>query len=102
MSKVTFLHRFHCIFGYVHPAEIPISLHIRAVWSEFLFGAFWIANESMFLRVDNEDSDQTDLRFRWMHMSEGTLAHIAAQLHYENTPIQIYRKFHLQKLKIFR
>ena len=23
-------------------------------------------------------------------------------LHYENTPIQIYRKFHLQKLNIFR
>ena len=23
-------------------------------------------------------------------------------VHYENTPIQIYRKFHLQKLKIFR
>ena len=23
-------------------------------------------------------------------------------LHYENTPIQIYRKFHLQKLKIFK
>ena len=22
--------------------------------------------------------------------------------HYENTPIQIYRKFHLKKLKIFR
>ena len=22
--------------------------------------------------------------------------------HYENTPIQMYRKFHLQKLKIFR
>ena len=22
--------------------------------------------------------------------------------HYENTPIQIYRTFHLQKLKIFR
>ena len=22
--------------------------------------------------------------------------------HYENTPIQIYRRFHLQKLKIFR
>ena len=22
--------------------------------------------------------------------------------HYENTPIQIYRKFHLQKLKVFR
>ena len=26
----------------------------------------------------------------------------SCQLHYENTPIQIYRKFHLQKLKIFR
>ena len=24
------------------------------------------------------------------------------QYHYENTPIQIYRKFHLQKLKTFR
>ena len=23
-------------------------------------------------------------------------------IHYENTPIQIYRKFHLKKLKIFR
>ena len=23
-------------------------------------------------------------------------------VHYENTPIQIYRIFHLQKLKIFR
>ena len=23
-------------------------------------------------------------------------------MHYKNTPIQIYRKFHLQKLKIFR
>ena len=23
-------------------------------------------------------------------------------VHYENTPIQIYRKFHLQKLTIFR
>ena len=26
----------------------------------------------------------------------------AEKYHYENTPIQIYRKFHLQKLKIFR
>ena len=29
-------------------------------------------------------------------------AHDLACFHYENTPIQIYRKFHLQKLKIFR
>ena len=45
-------------------------------------------------------------------MSEGTLSDVAAQIvkqvrdrpfiHYENTPIQIYGKFHLQKLKIFR
>ena len=28
---------------------------------------------------------------------------LAKQLcHYKNTPIEIYRKFHLQKLKIFR
>ena len=26
----------------------------------------------------------------------------AAHIHYENTPVQIYREFHLQKLKIFR
>ena len=25
-----------------------------------------------------------------------------SKIHYENTPIQIYRKFHLQKLKKFR
>ena len=27
---------------------------------------------------------------------------IKCEVHYENTPIQLYRKFHLQKLKIFR
>ena len=27
---------------------------------------------------------------------------ITGEKHYENPPIQIYRKFHLQKLKIFR
>ena len=27
---------------------------------------------------------------------------ISLRFHYENTPIQMYRKFHLQKLKIFR
>ena len=29
------------------------------------------------------------------------MAQIKVDFHYENTPIQIYRKFHLQKLKIF-
>ena len=30
------------------------------------------------------------------------LYHVFVVTHYENTPIQIYRKFHLQKLKVFR
>ena len=40
--------------------------------------------------MDNEDTNG----LRWAHMSEGTFP-----AHYENTPIQIYIKFHLQKLK---
>ena len=28
--------------------------------------------------------------------------YLSSEKHYENTPIQVYRKFHLQKLKIFR
>ena len=35
------------------------------------------------------------------NISTSFVTEIAAN-HYENTPIQIYRKFHLQKLKIFR
>ena len=31
-----------------------------------------------------------------------TCIQVPGDMHYENTPIQIYRKFHLQKLKIFR
>ena len=34
--------------------------------------------------------------------SKSTLSIQSWISHYENTPIQIYRKFHLQKLKIFR
>ena len=38
-------------------------------------------------------------------MSEGAFSHVEAHIcrpcHYENTPMQICRKFHLQKLKIF-
>ena len=30
------------------------------------------------------------------------LLYILSLNHYENMPIQIYRKFHLQKLKIFK
>ena len=40
---------------------------------------------------------QRDVRLRQACWGFDTMATI----HYENTPIQIYRKFHLQKLKIF-
>ena len=33
---------------------------------------------------------------QWLHVHDET------DIHYENIPIQIYGKFHLQKLKIFR
>ena len=40
-------------------AKIPISLRIRAVWSESSLGAFWIAKEAKCIHVDREDSDKT-------------------------------------------
>ena len=46
-------------FGYVRPAKIQSSLRIRAVWSESLLGAFWIASEANCLHADTEDSDLT-------------------------------------------
>ena len=63
---------------------------MRLVWSESSVGAFWIAKDAKFLHVDNEYSDMTVqlCRLIWVH--------------YKNMPIQIYRKFHLQKLKFFR
>ena len=39
------------------------------------------------VKVDSQESYPCDFMFAF---------------HYENTPMQIYRKFHLQKLKIFR
>ena len=41
-----------------------------------------------------------DLDFYCSHLLRKIFCHGAT--HYENMPIQIYRKFHLQKLKIFR
>ena len=34
--------------------------------------------------------------------TRGEMLQLSFLIHYENTPIQVYRKFHLQKLKIFR
>ena len=47
--------------------------------------------------VENGFSVSIVLRALYMHTSYQQ----AAIIHYENTPIQIYRKIHLQKLKIF-
>ena len=45
---------------------------------------------------------ETDKPFKF-HFREGEhTENDLSCVRYENTPIQIYRKFHLQKLKIFR
>ena len=38
----------------------------------------------------------------FIQSNDGIGGSIVSEYHYENTPIQIYRKFHLQKPKIFR
>ena len=43
----------------VCPANTPISLGIRPVWSESSLCAQWIAKDPSFLHADSEDSDQT-------------------------------------------
>ena len=50
-----------CTFRFVHQAKIKISLRIRAVWSDFSLGIFWINKNAMFIQAneDNEYSDQT-------------------------------------------
>ena len=39
---------------------------------------------------------------KYFYLKQTGLYFAFLQLHNENTPIQVYRKFHLQKLKIFR
>ena len=40
--------------------------------------------------------------FSWRNKKDISNFQMKKVPHYENMPIQIYRKFHLQKLKIFR
>ena len=54
-----------------------------------------VAFRLLFLSVLEQDCDLLLWRFLNVFVSQ-------LQIHYKNTPIQIYRKFHLQKLKIFR
>ena len=63
---------------------------IHAVLSKSSLTAWRIIASSSVQNAPSEDSNQTR-NLRWVHIS-----------HYENTPIQIYSKFHLQKLIIFR
>ena len=53
----------------VRPAKIKISLRIRAVRSESLLGAFWIAKGTR----DNENSDKTA---PWANRSKGSFSHV--------------------------
>ena len=43
-------------FSHVRPAKIQISMRIRAVWSESLLCAFWIAKDAKFLYANNEET----------------------------------------------
>ena len=63
---------------HVPAPKTRISLLFYTVWSESSHGTLWIAKDPKLFQADSEGSD------------------------YENTPIQMYRKFYLQKLKIFR
>ena len=49
----------------VRPAKTPISVGIRAVWSESSLCAEWVTKDTDFLHADNEDSDQSGPR--WAH-----------------------------------
>ena len=60
-------------FAHVRPAKTQISLCIRAVWLEFLLGAFWIYQGAKFLHMVNEDSDH-------IVRSEGTFSVVSAHI----------------------
>ena len=68
MSKKTFLsHEIRKrTFGHKHPAKIQIRLRLRAVWSEYSLGTFWIDKNAKFLHTDNGDPGQTDQRIRFL------------------------------------
>ena len=51
---------------------------------------------------DNVSRLYISLNTQEMPQSRSTILSMHQKKHYENTPIQIYWKFHLQKLKIFR
>ena len=74
-------------------------------------GRILMVKDAMFPHVDNENSagaqaDLSLLKFMTFESNERTqrnkLVRRYVFSHYENMPIQIYRKFYHQKMKIFR
>ena len=59
----------------VRPAKTQFSLGIRPVWSESSLCAQWVANDSMFLHADSEDSDQTGRMPRVIWVFAGRTSH---------------------------
>ena len=63
-------------FGHVCPAKFPISLRIRAVWSESSLDAFWTEDSTFFLRTKKTDQIARMRRLIWVivraHLVEGT------------------------------
>ena len=47
----------------VHLAKTQISLHVHAVWSEFLLGTLWGAKDPMLLPAHSKDTDQRLCRY---------------------------------------
>ena len=59
----------------VWPANTPISLGIRPVWSESLLCTQWVAKEPSFLPADSEDSEQTGQMPRLIWVFAGRTCH---------------------------
>ena len=79
------------IISLMRPANTLIRLRIRAVWSE----SSLIACAFYSLGDINENPCCTT----WMYRLIWVFASYTGLIHYEKTPIQLYRKFHLQKLR---
>ena len=71
--------------------------------SKFRLNAFWEKQSlNLTLKANNIADDILIFPQKIGFDIPHTNCQFAWNIHYENTPIQMYRKFHLQKLKIFR
>ena len=101
----------------IHAQPLPRSqiMHFMTVqclelapgwWWEVLFCELWVNFHINFMYpVFKEYGFQLRIYMSYVLLSESREIRVFSPgkcLHYENTPIHIYWKFHLQKLKIFR